>query len=67
MQIFASFQGAEALLGFLGEGVQRRGEQVAEGLLVGTTDTSTQLVQVAETVTVCVVDDDGVGIRDVQT
>lgn len=42
-------------------------QQVAEGLLVATAHTAAHLVQVAQAEVVRLIDDDGVGIGDVDT
>ena len=46
---------------------QRWSEEIAESLPVATSHTATHLVEVAEAEVVCIINDDGVGIRDVDT
>ena len=59
--------GLKATACILGEqGVGRR-KQVAERLLVGSSHSSAQLMQFRQAKVVGIVDDDGVGIRDVET
>src|ERR1700722_2982128 len=44
-----------------------RKQKISIGLVLSSADPSTQLVQVGQTEPVCAVNDDGVGIRNVQT
>ena len=64
-QVAEVLEGLEATTTLCGEVCQRRGEQVAEGLAVASSHASAHLVEVGESEAVCSVDDDGVGIGDI--
>ena len=64
-QVRELLEGLKTLAGFSGQSTQRGRHQIAEGLAVGTPDPAPQLVQVAQPKLVRLVDQDGVGVRDV--
>ena len=66
-QVGKLFNGAKAFAGFVGKRRHGRRQQVTKRFFIGTPHPSTQLMQVAETVMMCVIDDNGVHIRDIQS
>ena len=66
-QIAEALDSTQTALGVFAEALERRCEEVAEGLAVATSYTATELMQFAQAVVVCVVDHDGIGVRHVDT
>ena len=66
-QITEVLDSLQTTLGFGGKGRQRRGQQVTERLLVSTSYPSAHLMQIAQSEILRLIDDDGVGIRNIDT
>ena len=57
----------QAALGFRSKGRQRRSQQIAKGFLVASPHTATHLVEVTQSEVLGLVDDNGIGIGDINT
>ena len=57
--------GTQTTAGITTDKLLRWREQITKSLLVATTHTATQLVQIAKAVAVCIVDNDGISVGNV--
>ena len=66
-QVAEIFNGLQASLGFRSKRSKRWCKQVTERLTIASSYTSTHLMQVAQAEILRSIDDNGIGIRDVDT